>query len=71
MGDKMRMAFLAGICLFPRVAAAEVDPDQINRALRIPLLIGLGLMTVGGVLWLIGKLVQKLASKFDRESSGR
>jgi len=69
MGHKMQLALLTTVLLLPRVAAATVDGDQINRAFRIPLVISLGLMAVGGSLRLIAKLLQKLAGKADKDSS--
>jgi len=74
IGQKVQLAFLAAICLLPRIAAAAEAGHHLQiRWRQTPVGIGLSLMVVGGVGRLAAKLLQKslqkLASKYDKGSS--
>ena len=61
------MLLVVAVGLVPEMAwtddAAASTREGARQALRIPFLIGLGLIVLGGVGWLVGRVVQKRISK--------
>lgn len=59
LGALLLIGLLLAILAVPATANAEVDRDQIRSALRIPMMIGLGLGVLGGLALAIANLAQR------------